>query len=432
MRHRSSRPCVRPAGLNLLVASCLLSGATLLGCDGATKAPSTPAAEAAAQPAKAAKPVERAALLRDAFEVGTSIPATPHARDRARIQELAVVAAIELDESALAADMIDRIEGWRRGAAYADLAMHLIRQNELSDVKKFLARAEASWDGEQAWQRQRVQAKIAAAYSAMGAEGEAARYEKGLDPSETGPIAAERAKAAGTTDLDAQLRALDEIVAQKNFDLTRNAIVVYIELLRAAWPDAAQRDAIVARLREAMVQVPNDVRVTTLCGMAEVAQARGDRVAAGKFLADADASLDEVRWHTEDRMQLRARLATGRAQAGDTAAAARMLREELAAFDAARATMIDIFRAAPLRAVAIAQAKVAELETDPAAAAALRAAALETFRRAVEEGAVNPNARPRAEDLAETSVAMARAGIDPDAALKARMLAVRAGLVAPW
>ena len=375
---------------------------------------------------------QRVALLGEAYELGSAIPEVPHGRDRARIQELAVVSAIELGEFALAAELIDGIKGWRRGAAYADLATQLIRKGDLADVKKYLARAEASWDGEQSWQRQRVQAKIASAYSAMGEVETSARYEKGLDPSEAGRVDAERARLAKVEEIDAKLKALDEIVAQTNFDLTRNAIAAYIEYLRVAWSDAPLRERIVALLREAMVQVPQDVRVTTLCEMASVAQSRGDRALGAGFLADADMALAEARWHAEDRMQLRARIAVSRAECGDAAAAAAMLREELAAFDAARATIIDIFRAAPLRAVAVAQSKVAALEADALQARSLRAAALETFRRAVEEGAANPNARPRAEDLAETCVAMARAGVEPDTGLRERMRTVRAGLVAPW
>lgn len=381
---------------------------------------------------EAASAEARAALVRDAFEIGSSIPEVPHGRDRARIQELAVQAAIELDEIAQAAQWIDGIDGWRRGAASADLALHLARAGRTGDAREHLARAEAHWDGEQAWQRQRVQAKIAAVLEAIGDATGARRHEAEVEPAERGPIEAERARLAGSAGFDARLAALDAVVGQKNFDLTRNAVGAYLEMLRANWTDAVRRGALLERIRAAMDHVPHDVRVTTRVSMAEAALAFGAREDAALFLAEADSALQAVQWYAEDRMQLRARLAVARAELGEIAEARRMLAGELEAFTAARARIVDMFRAAPLRAVAVAQARVAGFATDPQDRKVLRAESLETFRRAVEEGAINPNARPRAEDLAETKLAMARAGVAPDAALAARMLAIRAGLVAPW
>ena len=49
-----------------------------------------------------------------------------------------------------------------------------------------------------------------------------------------------------------------------------------------------------------------------------------------------------------------------------------------------------------------------------------------------EGGALNPNARPRAEDLAQTTASLARSAIEPDAAMGKRRREIRAGLVEPW
>jgi hypothetical protein len=54
------------------------------------------------------------------------------------------------------------------------------------------------------------------------------------------------------------------------------------------------------------------------------------------------------------------------------------------------------------------------------------------YLRALDEGSVNPNARPRAEDLVATLVSMAESRIAPDAEASAKVAAIRAGLVAPW
>ena len=60
------------------------------------------------------------------------------------------------------------------------------------------------------------------------------------------------------------------------------------------------------------------------------------------------------------------------------------------------------------------------------------AAALAAYRRAVEDGAENPNARQRAEDLVATCRSMSLHAIEPDADLWARMFQIHDGLGDPW
>ena len=50
----------------------------------------------------------------------------------------------------------------------------------------------------------------------------------------------------------------------------------------------------------------------------------------------------------------------------------------------------------------------------------------------IEEGMENPNSRPRCDDLVETLVAMAKAGIEPRPALTQRIREIVAGLGEPW
>jgi hypothetical protein len=81
----------------------------------------------------------------------------------------------------------------------------------------------------------------------------------------------------------------------------------------------------------------------------------------------------------------------------------------------------DIFRAQPLCAAAEGYAALGDSPK-----------ALEVYKRAIEEGSRNPNARPRAEDLAQTCASMARAGVAPDEAAMTQLRAIRAGLGDPW
>ena len=90
-------------------------------------------------------------------------------------------------------------------------------------------------------------------------------------------------------------------------------------------------------------------------------------------------------------------------------------------YDADRDRIVDIRRAGVLRGLAEGYADA----RDPKAALAL-------YRRAAGEGMVNPNARPRAEDLAATCCSMAVHAVEPDDALRAYLRQIRSGLGNPW
>jgi hypothetical protein len=127
------------------------------------------------------------------------------------------------------------------------------------------------------------------------------------------------------------------------------------------------------------------------------------------------------KWLAEDAAVQLALIAQAKARSGDAEGCAANLAAALARYDAGRNDIIDIDRGRPLRAIAEAYATAGDAATAQA-----------VFARAVEEGAVNPNARPRAEDLVATMLSMVAAQIEPEAALAARMTAIREGLVAPW
>jgi hypothetical protein len=61
-----------------------------------------------------------------------------------------------------------------------------------------------------------------------------------------------------------------------------------------------------------------------------------------------------------------------------------------------------------------------------------RAKALTIYKRGVDESLVNPNARPRVEDLVATCLSLAQNGVEPDAELNAQLEKVSKGLGAPW
>ena len=120
-------------------------------------------------------------------------------------------------------------------------------------------------------------------------------------------------------------------------------------------------------------------------------------------------------------MQADARLATLLFRAGERDGAVQLAAATLGFYDAERAKIVDIDRADALRSLAEAHAAMGD-----------RAAALALYRRVVEEGVANPNSRPRLDDLAATVASMSREGVEPDAALSARIGEIASKLGDPW
>ena len=89
--------------------------------------------------------------------------------------------------------------------------------------------------------------------------------------------------------------------------------------------------------------------------------------------------------------------------------------------DESRVRFIDIYRAGELRQIAEAYHAMGD-----------RAKALALYERAIDESLVNPNSRPRVEDLVATCLSLAKTGCEPDAELATRLEKVFAGLGAPW
>jgi len=90
---------------------------------------------AAVSPVDAPLEAYQRELLEIAFEAASAIPSDPHIKSRSQAQAAVVTACLELNQPQRALGYIERIDDWRRGTAYADLARHCMRGGFRTDVK---------------------------------------------------------------------------------------------------------------------------------------------------------------------------------------------------------------------------------------------------------------------------------------------------------
>ncbi|MBL8860484.1 MAG: hypothetical protein JNK02_00590 [Planctomycetes bacterium] len=431
----------------LLLATCLAT----LGCtESSAVAPQRDSASAAqvdvapgsAQAASTGAPVPvvepwRIEFLDLAFDVASAFPVNPHIKNRSRAQVEVVLAALEVDQPDLALRYAAGIANWRRGEALGAFAHHQARHGRLARVQEFLDEAQRIADGgglpadptaggdgievSQEWRRDRIRAWIARTYLVLGQSTRADGAAEGTIDAESVPIHAQRARSAPEAEFEAEVRRLDALVAAGSFDPLRAALGAYAELYGRFFLDAEKRALLEERVATALAKMPVQLRVDAYCALAGHALAHESASKARELLDLARAAIEAARWDAETSIPLVARVATLRARAGDREAASGEVEFALDAYAKERERIVNMYRGGVLRPLAEACVAMG----DEARARAI-------YARALEEAVVNPNSRPRADDLVATIASMVVQGLRPDESLEKRIREIRAGLGDPW
>lgn len=371
-------------------------------------------------------------LLNLAFETASRIPLKPHIKDRSRAQEAVVAACLRLQQPRKALAYAEQIANWRRGTAYADVALYYAQHNQREESQSALRLAESvaehgipgvhhMEEEAQPWRRDLVKAKVAQAYAWLEQPEQAQAIEAELPPAYAGKLAQTRAALANDQAVDELIRALDAVTASGEMDVVSNALAAWNELHRRYYRDTLRRPLIEARIARLGEGLPPFARVEMLCRLAQHALELADPENALALVDEADRLLARHQWSLEDEIPLAAPLISLRSRAGDGRKATEKAGALLNRYRRQREEITDIWRAAALRPLAEAYQTLGDSESAHA-----------VYALAVEEGGANPNARPRAEDLSATCVSMAVSGVAPDTTLWARMTGVYSQLGDPW
>ena len=364
-------------------------------------------------------------LLETAFAAGSALPTDPHSKTRSRLQAECVAASVALGLADLAEAQAAQIDDWRRGVALADIAVLRVQQGRADAAEALLVAAgklaATPTLFTQDWQRERVLAAVARVRLLQGHAEESAKLTAGLEPDGRASTLATRAATAQDAALQTLLADIGASLASTQFDSIRHALEALTQLFGSPRTSAALKAQVEAYVRTACAKMPMRVRVETLTTLATAACASGDKATGLRLLQEAHTLFAPARLLPQDSLPLLAVLASARHKVGDAAAAQAEIDAALKMYWDERARITDIERADALRSLAEAMAAMGRSEQ-----------ALQTWRMALEEGVINPNGRPRAEDLVATCCSMAVHGAAPDAALLALIARFQKGLVAPW
>jgi tetratricopeptide (TPR) repeat protein len=360
-------------------------------------------------------------LLTLAFEAASAIPLAPHIKDRARTQKVVIDACIELDQPQRAARYIKKVPNWRRGTGWAELGSWYALRGQTESAHHCVARAEKVMAETEDWRRNRIRTKIAKAYARLGELERAEQTKPGEGTAEHGKVMGVKAAKADPNAFDEHVRLLDELLAKGELDTSRNALWSYTELYDRFYDDPEKRSLIAERIRSAYRPLPLFIRIDLLLAIADTAVEHGDDERALALVGRAHELADDARWPARYHVPLLAKLAKAYQRAGGREKAGTLAKQAFELFQANRTRIADIYRSEALRPVAEAYHELGDREN-----------AADVYAEALEQGAVNPNARPRAEDLAATCASMAVHEFEPDAELWSHIRQIRDGLRAPW
>lgn len=416
----SIRPLVLAAALGLVALACSTDA------EHGAVAAKTPSAKTTTSLAPF-----QSELLNLAFDSASRFPTVPHVKNRSRAQERIVLASLELEQPDLAVAFADGITNWREGMGYADCAYFLVEAGDRSPlVKEYLKKASAVADanGEdegdgQAWRAERIYLRIAMTYFLLGDLKSAETYIAKVPPTEAAKLTVLKVRNMDREQIFQQFETMDEIVAAKDTGRAGNMVAVCRELYELHFDDDAIRETSVNMIDSALGAVPLQTRIELWMDMADIAMERGKPEVAKPLIANAEASLTSFKWPTKDHVPLYSRLAELLYRSGEREKALTEIENTLTWFEYEKSNgqIFGIYQAACLRALA--EAYLVAEKPDRA---------LEMYKACVEQGADNPNARPRCDDLVDTCCSLAVHEFEPDEELKARLIEISEGLTEPW
>ncbi len=351
----------------------------------------------------------RLKLLDLGYRAALTMPLHPHIKNRSREIEAVANVCLDLDQPRLALRYIEEIPNWRRGAGYGAYALYCAESGHSAEARRYIDRAQeiADWPAEQIgqdWRKDRIKVKIAETHLALGEADKAGQVDASLvSESEMGKVRQAEAALLPEDDFEAQMKALENAVDTQHFDVMQNALHGYAYLYERFYAEESRRTRIEKAIKDSLAwqKLPLQIRFELLLKLAGFATDHGDSSTALGFAAEAQKLIDDFEIGAEFGVPMRAALAKALAFAGDAEGASRQADFALAQYENGREEIVDIFRAEALRPLAEAYHEMGS----PAAPA--------VYRLTVEEGFLNKNTRPRAEDLSATCRSMASVGFEP-------------------
>lgn len=355
-----------------------------------------------------------------AFKFASAIASDP--KDMSKAQEAVVwdltSSGAWRDAEASAA----KVEGWRRGTAYADLATALAKAGRVDDAKRLIAKAEAFRPAIDGWPNLRIAAHIAAAYAALGENDKAKTLAVAVASEDAlqyaGMSTATVASGlAATGEFESASAELDRLEEGKDLDDAWWRTVGYVDMSRQKALTRDQRIKAINSARLSAEGIPGWRQAEALESVADEFRKLGLTAQAKEAVTSAQAILAAL----PDTLPIKAPLLSNCARSW----------AELGHDGTARSLLAQVESLAP-KVQPIERPVVYANAATSFAAIKDTAEARRLYGQALQEASSLVNARPRALAVVEICRLIGKSGVGLDDPLRARLDALYAGLKDPW
>jgi tetratricopeptide (TPR) repeat protein len=362
-------------------------------------------------------------LLDIAFETASAIPVNPHIKDRSKAQEDVIETCLRLDQPKQVLAYVEKIENWRRGLCYANLAFYCARQNYKKEANKYLKFAEeiSKDDHGQEWRNNRIKTIIAKTRAELGQNKEANVIKEDLANSQIDKLAQVEAKISPEATFDEQVTVLDGLIETGDYSMITSALKAYTRLYNKFYQGEKQRLLAEDKIKTSWEKVPVFIRIALLLDLADFSLGHSDQNKALELVNQAQILMDDSQWRLEHKIGLVAKISELRHKAGDVGRAKIDADAVLVLFNDQKSEIVDIYRAQTLQLLGQAYQFMGDTKT-----------ALAVYKLAIEESVINPNSRPRAKDLSAICCSMALHAVEPDSELWMRINRISKELGQPW
>ncbi len=365
-------------------------------------------------------------LLSTASEAAALMPLKPHVKTRSRLQVAVVESALAVGRGEFASAQVPGIANWRRGLAQAKIAVHYAEAGNREKAEAALAEAQEIEKGitdefDQGWRRDRVRVTMARVFALLGDTKTAAAIQLQAVPGEAGRLATLSTHAIQEEHLDQQIATLGEIAENGEMEQVKYALLSVAELYGRFYDSAERRASLEALIRDKWKAMPLEPRIEVLESLAAYDVAHNNLDHARAIADEVTVIVTGNRWNMEQSVAMHGRAADLLALSDQADKAHALLSEAMTLYGKLEPKIVSIYRGQALRPIAESYVKLGAED-----------AAVAIYQRALTEALVNPNSRPRAEDLVATCASIVESGLTPPRSLLRSVAQVRQNLGAPW
>ncbi|MDF7823130.1 hypothetical protein P4B35_03840 [Pontiellaceae bacterium B12227] len=385
--------------------------------------------------------VAPAKLLNLTFSGVSKLPLDPHIKNRSRLQLKLTECALAQGEADLALEYAEQIENWQRLVAFNLIAQFYIDSDQPGLGDPLIRRVEndllqnaayhdpalivkpnnALMESLTDWRLEKVQAQLIDLQVQRGAIADFEDLENRVGDAEAARLRSAVAVQQAHDDFDSAIIALDIICANPNIEVVNSGILGLLNLYRDNKTHPERREQIAPRIESALPKLPVVWQFEVLMMYAAIYLDEARFSEAQRLLIRVDSMLSGIDYQPRYIIPIRCRLAAALHEAGLKETAWQQITDQLALYESKRDWIVNIDRAGLLCAVAEANFICGDEKQ-----------AEQLWIRAVSEGLVNPNSRPRAEALCDITCSVLSVNPNPGVLLFRELEEMNNQLGNPW